>query len=407
MNFIRKRPYLSSFLLAAAGGILLGFLFLIPGSINVDDTDLSVLISALVIMLCAGAFLVYPVILTAINLLFLFIRTEDVRMLKTGRGFEWITLLLGSLYSLLVLIFFEIQFRADWTEQLSNNQVHTPVWTEAWPTVILLCALGIGGYLLLSSCPLIKLPPLLIVASISAMYLGAGQCILWIVQLFSEKYLILCLFPANCILIAAKTVRNKIREWNSRGGGPAAVLKNPLLSYINRKLCNAALWPVAALLLMWPLLGICIAVLAVFGQRPDAAIRAWTETSDWNLSQQTAPQNIFYDEHYLCTVAAGGHRKVVKPLRMGLRHGHPVIVNRQLCVANAFEQLLEERTPVFHRHVRHFYDTYGFPIARLIRSPYVADAIYFLMKPLEYLFLLVLYTCDVNPENRIAVQYMK
>ncbi|WP_343073709.1 DUF6688 family protein [Clostridium sp. YIM B02555] len=28
------------------------------------------------------------------------------------------------------------------------------------------------------------------------------------------------------------------------------------------------------------------------------------------------------------------------------------------------------------------------------------------MKPLEWLFLIVLYFCDVNPENRIAVQYL-
>ena len=157
---------------------------------------------------------------------------------------------------------------------------------------------------------------------------------------------------------------------------------------------------------MWPLLGIIIGILALFGQQPDAVIKAWTQTSDWNLSKRVAPQNLYYDEHYLCTVAAGGHKKVVKPLRLGVRHGHEVIVNRQLCVANAFEQILEERVPRFHKIVRHLYDTYGFPIAKLVHSPYVADCIYILMKPLEWLFLMVLYFCDVNPENRIAVQYL-
>ena len=146
-------------------------------------------------------------------------------------------------------------------------------------------------------------------------------------------------------------------------------------------------------------------LLVLFGQAPDGAIRAWTETSDWNLSRRVAPQNVYYDEHYLCTVAAGGHRKLVKPLRLGVRHGHQVIVNRQLCVANAFEQILEERTPRFHRAVRGFYDKYGFPVARLIRSSYAADAVYLLMKPLEWLFLAVLYLTDARPEDRIAVQY--
>lgn len=156
---------------------------------------------------------------------------------------------------------------------------------------------------------------------------------------------------------------------------------------------------------MFPLLGILIAILMLFGQAPDSVIKAFTETSDWNLSLRQAPQNVMYDEHYLCTVAAGGHEKVVKPIRLGRRHGHEVIVNRQLCIANAFEQVLEERTPGFHRALRHFYDTYGFPVARLIHSKYTADLVYFIMKPLEWIFLCVLYLTDAHPENRIAVQY--
>jgi hypothetical protein len=39
----------------------------------------------------------------------------------------------------------------------------------------------------------------------------------------------------------------------------------------------------------------------------------------------------------------------------------------------------------------------------MINNVYV---VYILMKPLEVMFLLVLYTVDVNPENRIAVQYL-
>lgn len=105
-------------------------------------------------------------------------------------------------------------------------------------------------------------------------------------------------------------------------------------------------------------------------------------------------------------MAAGGHRKVVKPQRYGVRHGHRVIVNRQLCVANAFEQILEEKTPKFHKFVRHVYDTYGFPVAKMIKTKTAADIVYFIMKPLEWVFLIVLYLTDVKPENRIAVQYM-
>lgn len=238
----------------------------------------------------AGILAIYPILLSLINFVFIFAGCTDPVLIRKGRHFEWIALILGSFYSLLILPF--------------TN--------------------------------------------------------------FKNKYL----------------------EW------------------LNRRLEHSAVWPAAAFLFMWPMLAVIICILILFGQRPDSAIRAWTETSDWNLSQKIASQNIFYDEHYLCTVAAGGHRKVVKPIRMGVRHGHPVIVNRQLCVANAFEQILEERVPKLHRNVRFFYDRYGFPVAKLIRSPYIADIVYFLMKPLEWGFLLVIYMTDVKPEDRIAVQYL-
>ena len=311
------------------------------------------------------------------------------------------------LYSLLLFPFTDINF-ADWTVTLYNTQKHTPIWTEGVPTILILAAVGILGYLFLSFTQIAKTPPLITVLEIAAMYIGMVQCILWIIQIirWDVIYLYLCLFPLNCILIGIKVIRLKVLEWQREQPEQMKCFKNRHIQWLNEKFRRSDIWPAAAFLLMWPLLGIIICILLLFGQQPDSAIRAWTETSDWNLSLHTAPQNIYYDEHYLCTVAAGGHRRVVKPIRMGVRHGHPVIVNRQLCVANAFEQILEERIPNLHRRIRNFYDRYGFPVARMIRSPYAADVVYFIMKPLEWMFLLVIYAADVKPENRIAVQYL-
>lgn len=354
-----------------------------------------------------GIIAVYPLILTIINLTAIFFGCVNPQYIRKGKHFEWLTLLLGMLYSLLLFPFTDINF-ADWTVTLYNTQKHTPIWTEGALTVLVLAAVGILGYLFLSCSRIAKVPPLIIVLEIAGMYLGMVQCILWILQVirWDVIYLYLCLFPLNCILIGIKVIRLKVLEWQREHPDQMKCFKNRHIQWLNEKLRRSAVWPAAAFLLMWPLLGIIICILLLFGQQPDSAIRAWTETSDWNLSLQTAPQNIYYDEHYLCTVAAGGHRKVVKPIRMGVRHGHPVIVNRQLCVANAFEQILEERVPDLHRRIRNFYDRYGFPIAKLIRSPYAADVVYFIMKPLEWVFLLVIYATDVKPENRIAVQYL-
>jgi hypothetical protein len=353
-----------------------------------------------------GVFIIYPLLLTIINFVTLLYKRKNLEWVEDVKKFEYITIVLGFLYSGMVLPFLEIQFQYDWSQVLRNTEMHTPIWTTSYPTVFSLSCIGVIGYLILSCIQIEKMPPLVIVSAIAAMYLGILQCALWIIQIFSWRYILLCLFPLNCILISAKTIRYKIFEWNSKKDNQIKSFNNKYLAFLNQKLIKAESWPIGAFLLMWPIIGIIICILVLFGQQPDNIIKAWTETSDWNLSQRVAPQNVSYDEHYLCTVAAGGHANIVKPIRLGERHGHQVIVNRQLCVANAFEQILEERTPRFHKNIRHFYDTYGFPIAKIIHSAYIADVVYFIMKPLEWLFLIVLYFCDVNPENRIAVQYL-
>ena len=129
-------------------------------------------------------------------------------------------------------------------------------------------------------------------------------------------------------------------------------------------------------------------------------------SADWTFSKQTPPPPSDYEGHYLCTVAAGGHKKVVKPLRFGSRRGATIIVNRQLCIANAFEEVIQIKFPSFHRMVRHIYDTYGYPLSKLIINPLRADVVYIIMKPLEWIFLLFLYLVDVRPEQRIRNQYV-
>jgi hypothetical protein len=146
-------------------------------------------------------------------------------------------------------------------------------------------------------------------------------------------------------------------------------------------------------------------LFVLLGQGLDAPFKAFTDTADWTFSKQTPPPPLEYDGHYLCTVAAGGHKKVVKPLRLGTRRKETIVVNRQLCIANAFEELIQERMPRFHRWIRHTYDTYGYPLSKKITTPTRADFIYIMMKPLEWMFLIVLYTFDLRPEQRIARQY--
>ena len=163
-------------------------------------------------------------------------------------------------------------------------------------------------------------------------------------------------------------------------------------------------------LLCFPLLFVLIIILLIFGQEPDSVVRAFTDTYHQGLSQLDYMCNdVVCDGHYLCTVAANGHKGVVKPVRKGLRGGEPIICNRQLLVANAFEDLIQQKAPRLHRIIRHNYDKVGDFVQRyygVFRHKWVADVVYIIMKPLEWLFLAVLYVADTNPENRIAMQYI-
>ncbi len=272
-----------------------------------------------------------------------------------------------------------------------------------------MAAAGILGYMVLRLRPLKDTPPLAAVLSMSAMYIGCLMCVLWTIQTCvpGQGGIYLYLFPVNCILIAIKVIRNLLGQWQEQHEQMGENARETDRGRIDALLQDSRNWPWLAFLFMLPMLGILIMVLTLFGQKPDSVIKAWTETSQWNLSRRVSPQNLVYDEHYLCTVAAGGHPAVVRPTRMGVRHGHPVIVNRQLCVANAFEQILMERVPAVHGLVRRIYDRYGFPLARHIKAPLAADMVYVLMKPLEWMFLSVIYLCDARPENRISLQYIE
>lgn len=318
---------------------------------------------------------------------------------------------LGFILTVLFLSLIDVT-SSDWQEQLSNSQVHSPLFSEALLTIFTLGLISLSSYLLLNFGSLEKIPPLLLSISIGGLYLGIGLAGLWIIQMSSlleskdwEGFIFSTLYAINLLLLFLKTLYFSTKDWANLHD-KTKTYKFRLLGKLHAFLLTSKGLPLLGLLTLLPLMSLTIIVLSLLGQEPDSLIKTWTETSDWQLSQQISPQNVYYDQHYLCTVGASGHRKLVKPLRMGLRHGRPVVVNRQLCIANAFEQILEEKIPRIHRIIRKNYDRYGYPIARHIKRAWQADMIYLVMKPLEWFFLAVIYLCDPDPETRIARQYL-
>ncbi len=333
--------------------------------------------------------------------------------MKRKRLFWCLTVLLGLFFSGVFIAFLEDVTDAYWDVQLVNSEVHQILNSQTRGIYIVLMLIGAAGFVVLATRKMENTPPLVSVLAIAAMYPAAISCVIWCLHIWpldhrDEFTFPLMVLPINLIIMMCSLIREKIIEWNDISAKQLADggIENDGAVRHKGFLGKAQNWPLAALLLMLPLLGIVLGVSVLLGQRPDALIATWTETADWNLSQMIPPPNVIVDEHYLCTVAAGGHEKIVKPLRMGERHGHRVVVNRQLEIANAFELVLEWKTPRLHRVIRRFYDKYGFPLARCIRTKTACDVVYILMKPLEWIFVTVLYLTLAHPENVIAVQYL-
>ena len=311
----------------------------------------------------------------------------------------WFGLFGCFLEAIFIFIVKEMTFY-DWSEPLINSQKHALIWSGAYPTFFTFAALTLLALIIYSYRDANSLSPLANIFCISGILGGVVLLLVFDNQLQVASFhtFFLLIYSINLLWV-------RIKEWQE--DRTEITYENRLLQYFHQLLNKSRNWPWLAVLLALPTLVLVVLILMLFGQQPDSMIKAWTDTADWAFSQKIPPQNLIIDEHYLCTVAAGGHEKVVKPQRMGVRHGHPVVVNRQLCIANAFEQLLEEKTPRFHRFLRRNYDRYGYPFAKHIKKKWAMDLIYYLMKPLEWLFLLVLYLVDRKPENRIAMQYIK
>ena len=156
------------------------------------------------------------------------------------------------------------------------------------------------------------------------------------------------------------------------------------------------------LLFSLPLIGVwSILHKLVFSELPHTV---FTKTCGWAFS--TLKPDCSGSGHYLCTVALKGHSNIVKPERLGVRRGEPIVVNRQLAVANAFEDLLVERVPRTAKLLRKIYDKTGLPISRYIKHPITADIIYLVVKPLEFVFYVFMLLVDKkNPEQRIGAMY--
>ena len=353
---------------------------------------------------------IFPFVVTAENIICL-VRKDTPQ--KKKHKWTLITLIAGTLLSAAVLSAIS-SFR--WDEPVVIGEyfsvLHEPFYEK---NMLSLCLFALAAMVCLYLLDRGRvMPPLAAVICVSGVYGGIILGLFYISQLavnilndlnllVAVGYLIL--FPVNIFIISARVIRETVLLYTTYFRENDIESKNRLDSFLRSSLEKAAGWVIFPLVGLIPFTGVLVCLCILCGQGPFGIIRAFTNTSDWTYSAMISPPPVEYEGHYLCTVAVNGHERVVKPLRLGVRHGVVIGVNRQLCAANAFEQLIEDKAPRLHRLVRHIYDKYGYPVSKHITTRLRADIVYILMKPLEWLFVAVLYLFDRDPESRIAVQY--
>lgn len=164
-----------------------------------------------------GALFVYPIVLAAYQLAMLILET-DKTMTKTGVGFDQIVIWYGLILEFLYITQAKYTTGSDWYEQLHNLEKHTPIYSGSLPTVIVIFLIGVIGYFYLRFCPLKKMPPLMAVFSISAMYLWLIGIIVFTVQVYGGESMAestldtyLLTYPICIFFIIIRTVLCKVR----------------------------------------------------------------------------------------------------------------------------------------------------------------------------------------------------
>lgn len=357
-------------------------------------------------MLLYCVFLGTPVILTVYDLLRLF-NVNRKNFKYTSKKIDFVTVIWGAFLTLTWVVFCgEEEWNVPVTLGGGYSEHHTPISGEYGDSYFVLWILAIVSVLVLSAHDKRK-PPVITSLLIGFVYIGNILLILLCIQLAKNGFLAVppAVYAFNFLLVTINAVKKETGRQLEYLKHNECSPKNKAVGELYRFLDSSNKWVIAGFAAMLPILALLLIVLILCGQGADGLIKAFTITADWTFSKQIPPPPVQYEGHYLCTVAAGGHERIVKPTRLGIRQNTKIIVNRQLCIANAFEDFISEKTPRFHRAVREFYDDHGYPMSQKITTKARADMVYILMKPLEWLFLLVLYTFDTDPESRISVQY--
>ena len=122
-----------------------------------------------------GLFIVLPVLLTLIQIISLWREIKQKGHVFELRHLDLTTIGLGVLYNIVFLSMLgAVFFESDWPVVLYNTQKHTPIFTETYPTIWVIIAAAVLGYVIVHFIPLKKMPPLVsvLITNLLSVYNG-------------------------------------------------------------------------------------------------------------------------------------------------------------------------------------------------------------------------------------------
>lgn len=99
---------------------------------------------------------------------------------------------------------------------------------------------------------------------------------------------------------------------------------------------------------------------------------------------------------FIVTAATHGHAGLVGPFTNAVHRNEIRQVNRQLLTFWRLENIWQLHAPRSHRLFRKIYNRIGPLIARRIRSPWLADMVYLMLKPAEWMAAILAGMCRMD-----------
>lgn len=201
-NFLLKYCVVGSFWIAVLVGVILSIpdIHFFKGlDLILEDILGSILISVLFI---------HPFVITLLNVIFLICCGRGEQWKRKGLHMEILTLIEGSIYTLLLLIFY-VSLR-EWSGRHDYSwQSYDTVKQMYLIMMAVLAVIGVLGYLIMRTSKNIRESKEVFRGACVALCLGMGACVMWMLCFLQEEVFVIyfCLLPFNMILIWTKVLK--------------------------------------------------------------------------------------------------------------------------------------------------------------------------------------------------------